>query len=208
MSDNREYKTVIFDLGRVLVNFDFQRGYRALEPLCSYPAAEIPARLAGCGLVEQFETGMIEPAEFVDRFSRELGLKIDYDHFCTIWSSVFTETLVPESMLSGLAQRYRLLMLSNTNAIHYEMLRNSYPQQFRHFHDLILSFEVKAMKPAQRIFEVAVERAGCVPEECFYTDDIAPFVAAARKVGIDAVQFESVAQLEGELTARGIQWTD
>ena len=158
------HRAVIFDLGRVLVNFDFKRGYRELE-----------------------------------------GLKIDYDRFCRIWSSIFTEILVPESMLEGLAARYRLLLLSNTNAIHFEMLRASHPM-LRHFHHLILSYEVKAMKPRPEIFQTAIAHAGCPAEECFYTDDIAEYVAAARSQGIDAVQFESVAQLERELTARGIRW--
>jgi FMN phosphatase YigB (HAD superfamily) len=199
------YRAVIFDLGRVLVNFDFKRGYRELECLCPYPAAEIPRRLSGCGLVERFETGLIEPRDFVAQFSKVLDLKIDYDHFCRIWSSIFTETLVPESMLEKLAARYRLLLLSNTNAIHFEMLRDSHPM-LRHFHHLILSYEVKAMKPRPEIFQAAIARAGCPPGECFYTDDIAEYVAAARNQGIDAVQFESLGQLERELKAREIRW--
>jgi FMN phosphatase YigB (HAD superfamily) len=200
-----EYKAIIFDLGRVLVNFDFQRGYRALEGLCPYPASEIPRRLSTCDLVERFETGLIEPADFVVRFSELLELNIGYDRFCEIWSSIFTESLVPESMLAGLAARYRLVMLSNTNALHFAMLRTSYPQ-LRHFHELVLSYEVKAMKPRPEIFQAAIARAGCRPEECFYTDDIAAFIAAARGQGIDAVQFESVEQLERELESRGIRW--
>ena len=76
------------------------------------------------------------------------------------------------------------------------MLREAYPM-LRHFHDLILSYEVKAMKPRREIFQAAIARAGCRAEECFYTDDIAAFVDAAKSLGIDAVQFESVPQLEG-----------
>jgi FMN phosphatase YigB (HAD superfamily) len=199
------HKAVIFDLGRVIVDFDFQRGYQALAGLCPYPAAEIPARLAGCGLVDRFETGLIEPREFVTQMSALLDLRIDYDRFCGIWDSIFTGTLVPESMLAGLAGRYRLLLLSNTNAIHFEGLRASHPL-LRHFHELVLSYEVKAMKPQPEIFQVAVERAGCRAAECFYTDDIAAYVAAARNLGIDAVQFQSAAQLEREFAARGIRW--
>ena len=61
------YKAILFDLGRVLIHFDFRRGYRALEGLCPYTAEEIPRRLAGTGLVERFETGLVEPREFVDQ---------------------------------------------------------------------------------------------------------------------------------------------
>lgn len=201
------HKAIIFDLGRVLIDFDFKRGYQALEGLCPYRAAEIPGRLATCDLVERFETGLIEPRDFVAEMSAVLDLKIDYDRFCRIWSSIFTGTLVPENLLAGLAARYRLMLLSNTNAIHFEGLRASHPM-LRHFHDLVLSYEVKAMKPRPEIFQAAIARAGCRAEECFYTDDVAAFVTAARNLGIDAVQFESAAQLEREFAARGIRWND
>ena len=199
------YKAIIFDLGKVIVHFDFKRGYRALEGLCPYPAAEIPKRIAPTGLVERFETGLVEPRDFVRELSGLLGLDVDYDRFCRIWSSIFAETLIPESMLEGLAARYRLLLLSNTNAIHFEMIRANYPL-LRHFHDRILSYEVGAMKPRPEIYQAAVERAGCRPEECFYTDDIAEYVEGARRLGIDAVQFRSAEQLQGELKSRGITW--
>jgi len=201
------YKAVIFDLGKVLIHFDFKRGYQALEGLCPYPAAEIPKRIGSSDLVERFETGMVEPRDFVAQLSRILGLKVDYDGFCAIWNSIFTDPLIPEAMLEGLAARYRLLLLSNTNAIHFEAIRRNYPL-LRHFHALILSYEVKAMKPQAAIFEKAVELAGCRPEECFYTDDIAAYVEAARALGIDAVQFHSAAQIQEELGARRIRWRD
>jgi hypothetical protein len=54
------HKAILFDLGRVLINFDFRRGYRALERFCPHTAEEIPRRLAGTGLVEGFETGLLE----------------------------------------------------------------------------------------------------------------------------------------------------
>jgi putative hydrolase of the HAD superfamily len=187
------------------VDFDFERGYRALEGLCPYAAAEMPRRLAATGLVERFETGLIEPRDFVAQMSSALDLDIEYGHFCRIWSSIFTDTLIPESMLASLAARYRLLLLSNTNAIHFEGLRASHPL-LRHFHKLILSYEVKAMKPRPEIYQAALACAGCRPEDCFYTDDIAAYVTAARSLGIDAVQFRSLEQLQGEMQARGIRW--
>jgi putative hydrolase of the HAD superfamily len=62
------------------------------------------------------------------------------------------------------------------------------------------------MKPQPEIFQAAVERAGCRPEECFYTDDIAAYAEGARRMVIDAVVFESRMQLEGEMRRRGIEW--
>jgi putative hydrolase of the HAD superfamily len=197
------YKAVIFDLGRVLVNFDFRRGYRELEGLCPYSASEIPVRIQSAGLVKRFETGLIGPRDFYAEFSELLGLTIDYSRFCEIWTSIFTEALLPESLLESLAARYRLVLLSNTNPIHFEMIRGAYPH-LRHFHRLVLSHEVKAMKPQPEIYRAALEAAQCRPEECFFTDDILEYVEGARLLGIDAVQFESREQIERELSARGI----
>lgn len=200
-------KTVIFDLGRVIVPFDFRRGYERIAPLCGLPAEEIPKRIGPSGLVNRFESGEIAPRDFVREFSKLLGLEISYETFCEIWSSIFLpETLIPESMVAGIARRYRTVLLSNTNPIHYAMLRENYPL-LRHFHAYVLSYEVGAMKPLPAIYQRAIEAAQCLPEECFFTDDMPAFVEAARVHGIDAVQFESAAQIEAELHKRGIMWT-
>jgi len=194
-------------MGKVLIPFDFARGYRAMEPHCSYPASEIPKRIASTDLVHRFETGLVEPRDFVAQLSSVLDLRIGYDQFCEIWSSIFLPaTLVPDSILSGLAQRYRMLLLSNTNALHFDVVRQNYPL-LRYFHDRVLSYEVKAMKPSPAIYREAIARAQCRPGECFFTDDIPAYVEAARQEGIDAVQFESCAQLERDLAARGIRWS-
>jgi putative hydrolase of the HAD superfamily len=199
-------QTIIFDLGRVIIPFDFKRGYARLAPLCGIAPAEIPARIAPTGLVERFECGGIEPRDFVRELSAHLNLQTSYENFCEIWSSIFLpETLIPEAMLEGIARRYRMVLLSNTNAIHFEMVRAAYPL-LRHFHAFVLSYEVGAMKPDPLIYGKAIEAAHCLPGECFFTDDIAAYVEGARKEGIDAVQFESAAQIERELRQRGLSW--
>ena len=198
------YQAVIFDLGNVLIPFDFSRFYGSLEGLSGHPIAEICKRIAALGVVEPFETGLIEPSEFVRQLSGALGVDIGYADFCRIWNSVFLpEPLFPESVLTEIRARYRLLLLSNTNAIHFEMLQGRYPI-LRHFHDRVLSYEVRAMKPQPEIFREAIARAGCRPEACFFTDDIAAYASAAREQGIDAVQFHSFEQARQELRARGI----
>jgi len=193
------------DLGKVLIDFDFSAGYRALEEHCPYPAAEIRRRIVATDLAAQFETGLIEPRDFYAQLRALLELTVDYDRFCVIWNSIFSNVLVPESMVEGLSHRYRLVVVSNTNAIHFEMVRQRYPV-LRHFHHLALSHEVKAMKPRPEIFLEAVRLAGCPAGECFYTDDIPAYTEAARKLGIDAVTFESAAQLSTEMRRRGIAW--
>jgi putative hydrolase of the HAD superfamily len=201
-------KAVIFDLGKVIVPFDLRRGFEALASRCTCPPEQIAARIAASSLVGDFEGGRIEPYEFVGQFSALLGLEVSYGEFRDLWSSIFLpETLIPESLLAGLSRHYRLLLLSNTNAIHFEWILERYPLM-RHFHDYVLSYQVRALKPAPQIYQAALTRAGCRPEECFYTDDVPSYVEAARQQGMDGVAFCGLEPLEGELRARGVRWQE
>ena len=196
-------KAVIFDLGKVIVPFDFKRGYAKLEPLCGVPADEIPSRIWQTDLVQRFERGEIEPEPFVEELAGHLAMKVEYPAFCEIWNSIFfPETLIPESMLIRLAKDYKLVLLSNTNRIHFEGIQAQYPH-IGHFHELVLSYRVGAMKPDPKIYQAAIAAAGCRPHECFFTDDIPEYVEGARREGIDAVRFQSAGQIQNESLCRG-----
>jgi len=200
------FQAVIFDLGKVLVAFDFQRGYESMQKMCGYPVEEIRRRIAATGLVPKLESGQMESRVFVSRIGEALDVTFDYTQFCEMWSSIFLPgTLVPESLVAGLKKRHRLVLLSNTNEMHFEMLERTYPI-LSHFENRVLSHQVGASKPSPLIYQKAVEMAGCRPEECFFTDDIPEYVEGARKLGIDAVQFHSAGQLQEELARRNIRW--
>ena len=199
-------RSVIFDLGKVLVPFDFQRGYDRIQALCGYPVEEVRRRIGATGLVPRLEAGQVESREFVAQLGAALGVSFEYGQFCEMWSSIFLPgTLVPESLVMGLKKRYPLVLLSNTNAMHFEMLERTYPI-LRHFEKRVLSHEVRALKPQPLIYQRAIELAGCRAEECFFTDDILEYVEGARAVGIDAVQFQSADQLKEELARRNLRW--
>ncbi|MBI4902144.1 MAG: HAD family phosphatase [Acidobacteria bacterium] len=197
-------KTIIFDLGNVIVPFDFLRGYTAMAEHCRFAPQEIRERISATGLVPVFESGKIEPPEFFQRISETLELSIDEQEFRRIWSIIFLKpTLIPDSLVIKLREQYRVLLLSNTNAFHFEMVWEHYPI-LRHFDDYVLSYKVGAMKPDPLIYETAVKLAGCAAEECFFTDDVPAYVEGARGHGIDAVQFTGYERLVEELGRRGV----
>jgi putative hydrolase of the HAD superfamily len=153
-------KTVIFDLGRVLIPFDFMRAYLRMQALSGLTPDEMRARLSRDQLVHRFETGLIENQEFVAEVASRLEVSLDYQGFCDIWSSIFLpETLVPESVVEGIRRNHRTVLLSNTNNIHFAMLDERYPI-LKHFDARILSYEVKAMKPAPAIYQAAIDADG------------------------------------------------
>ena len=64
------------------------------------------------------------------------------------------------------------------------------------------------MKPAEGIYREAIRRAGCEPNECFFTDDKVVNIEAALQLGIDATVFRDEATLKGELRERGVEWEE
>jgi putative hydrolase of the HAD superfamily len=144
--------------------------------------------------------------DFFTQLCGLLDLDMSYQEFCEVWFSIFLpSTLVDEKWVAALGQRYPLVLLSNTNAIHFEMLEANYPI-LRLFKRRVLSHEVGAMKPSPIIYESAIAKAGVKPGECFFTDDVAAYVEGACLCGMDAVQFRSQEQLERDLRARGVEW--
>jgi FMN phosphatase YigB (HAD superfamily) len=199
-------KALIFDLGNVILAFDFKRTYRALSTVCPYKPEQMPDRLRATDLVTRYESGAVASDVFFGELATILELDgLSYERFQEIWFSIFdTEPLCPESFFEHLAKDYRLILLSNTNDLHFESIRARFPL-LEHFHGLVLSYKVGAMKPEPKIYEEAIRLAGCKPEECFYTDDIQVYVDGGKKAGLDAVQFQSYEQIRAELIARGVK---
>jgi HAD superfamily hydrolase (TIGR01509 family) len=100
-----------------------------------------------------------------------------------------------------LAARAELWIISNTNKLHFDFLRDRFPF-FGFFKGFVLSHEVGAMKPDPRIFREALARAGSKASESLFVDDQLVNVEAARELGIEAFQFLSPDQCRSELRKR------
>ena len=197
-------RAVILDLGNVIVGLDFPRAYRAAARLSHHNAGEIPELIRAANLARPYERGELSSREFYQRFCLALDLALSYPEFVDLWSDMFQpEPILSDALLRELAAATRLLLLSNTNEIHFEFIRAKYPL-VQHFHDFVLSYRVGAMKPDPAIYLDAVRRAGCEAGECFFVDDIEENVEAARRLGIDAEVFRSASQLESQLHVRGV----
>jgi putative hydrolase of the HAD superfamily len=198
------YRSLIFDLGGVILALDFQRAYRRMSELCGIPPQDLPTHIGATGLVPRFECGQIATEDFIQQLSGAFHGKITHAQFIDIWGSIFEPaTLIPESLIVSLKRNYRLLLLSNTNALHFAMIEQRYPM-LRHFDAQVLSFRIGASKPDPKIYEAAIAAAQCEPSQCFFIDDSLPYVEGARAAGIDAEQFTSYDALLESLRLRGI----
>lgn len=197
-------KTFIFDLGKVIVPYDHDRGLRILEERCGITVNDLRPKIYASEELNLYQKGVISSREFYEHLKNILGFRFDYEEFTRIWNHTFTLTpLIEESFIESLAEKFRLLVLSDTNELHFNFIREKFPV-LGCFDDYVLSYKVGFLKPSEEIFRIAVERANCSADECIFTDDIAANVEAARKIGINAVQFISSEQFKedaGKITA-------
>ncbi|HXR96311.1 MAG TPA: HAD family phosphatase [Terriglobales bacterium] len=170
--------TAVFDLGNTLIPFSFARLLPRLEP----------CRERAMSLFERAETGLISPEEFRVEACEITGVdRRDFDRW---WCSIFEDRwLIAPTLIRELRPRWRVGLLSNTNAIHHQFLRRTRPE-LAEFDFQVLSFEAGSRKPDAQIFAAVEQAAECPPEEIIYFDDIEEFVLAARGRGWQAEIFD------------------
>lgn len=196
-------RAVIFDLGRVLVRIDTGRGF--LARLTSLTRTADPdlliRRLLQDELFVDFNSGRLPPAEFHVRISRRLGLDVGYEDFRRIWCDIFQEQPGMDALLRTLAPVCRIGLLSDTDPLHWEWIRATYPY-VASIPSPTLSFETGFMKPDPRAYEAAATRTGVAVGDCLFIDDLPGNVEGARRVGMDAVLFVDMDTLWADLRAR------
>ena len=109
--------------------------------------------------------------------------------------------MLEESLFETLAKRHKLALLSNTDPLHSTPLEEHFAF-VKHFPVRIYSCSVGACKPSPVIFFAALKALGVAPSEALFIDDVEDFTAAAQRVGLDAIHFESPAQLAEQLARR------
>jgi putative hydrolase of the HAD superfamily len=135
---------------------------------------------------------------------RSIDPGIPFFEFKDMWTRIFTLNTGISELIVRLKKHYRLLLLSNTNEMHFDYARDAFTI-LREFDDHVLSYEVGERKPHARIYAVALERAGCPPRRCVYIDDIEENVEAARVLGINGIVFRNTRQLQSELRALNVR---
>lgn len=201
-------EALLFDLGKVLVDFEFERGLRLFAARSSLSRSEFDRVILDQIWIRQYESGEISTDEY-HRYLQESGkLEMTVEEFHEAWSAVFLPGLImPESLLRNLKERYPLILVSNTNASHARFIAENY-RVLDYFDRKIFSHEVRSMKPDRKIYEAAIAPSGKPPEALFFTDDREENIEGAAKLGIHAHQFHSVLKLVKALQSNGVSVGD
>jgi FMN phosphatase YigB (HAD superfamily) len=202
-----EVKVLLFDLGRVLVDFDHLRSAQRIAEFCAKTPPQIYDLFFESGATVAFEAGKITPEDFYFQVKQMLGLKLSYNSFEPIWNDIFFLSAKNRSVF-GLANtlraNYKIALISNINILHYEYLKKNFPV-FGVFDEIFLSFQLGLIKPDKEIYNLVIRKLGVEAQEIFYTDDRPELVETAKSLGIQGYVFTNFNQLISDLEAAGIK---
>ena len=201
--DPNRFSLCLFDLGKVLIDFDFRIATERLSPLCGLPPGEIFERLASWEGIVAFEEGKVTPSEFFEEVKARLHLPLDYESFLPIWNEIFTENKEVTDVVRRLLGKVPLAMISNTNRLHFDYCYRTFPI-LKEIGQFILSCDVGFRKPDPRIYQAALARFNIPPQKTIYVDDLEELIRAGKGLGLEAIQFEGAERLKEALSQRGV----
>ena len=162
---------VVFDLGKVLVDFDYSIAARKIADQSQKSPAEIQALIAQSRFVIDYETGRLTRREFYERVREAAGFRGTLGEFGEFFADIFAEIPPMIELHAGLHRRgIPTYIFSNTNDLAIEHVRRSFPF-FQNFNGYIFSYEVGAMKPEAKIYEALEKLADRHGAEILYLDD-------------------------------------
>ena len=182
--------TLIFDLGGVLVDLDIDQCIMNLKQLGLKNFEQLMGNFGQKGFFLEFEKGQISKEQFRNEIRKLSNQSLTDEQIDGAWSSFLCEIPMQKlEMLVELKDKFRLLLLSNTNPIHVE---GSVPAEFAKigkkvsdiFDKCYLSYEMGMAKPNADIFEALLSDAGVKAEECLFLDDGMKNIEQAGHLGI------------------------
>lgn len=192
----------IFDIGNVLVRFDYGRAVAALSAM----GADISDRAGLENLAARYERGEVGRAAFLEGMRSILRHEADDAAVARAWQEIFEPNAPMWDLVEKLHGEYPLYLLSNTNCLHHDYLLREYAV-FGKFADGVFSYRAKMAKPDRAIFDLAIRQFGVDPRHTVYLDDLMPNVEAARGAGLRALRYDpdAHADLTAALRREGVQ---
>lgn len=203
--NSMQTKAVLFDLGGVVVDVDFERALAHWEGRSRLAPEHLRERFGVDEPYEHHETGAIDAQAYFAHLREHLQLEGDAAFIHEGWNSIFAgEIAETVRLIDAIRPRVRCWALSNTNAVHLAHMQQQYPALLARFEKVFVSHEIGHRKPHPRAFEHVVQAIGVAPGEILFFDDLPENVEAARRSGLQAVLVRGPADVRQALHERGL----
>jgi putative hydrolase of the HAD superfamily len=185
----KDIKAIIFDLGAVILNINYQNTINAFSKLGVKNAASFYSKKVQTNLFNQIETGNITAKKFLTELQKETD-NASINQVSEAWNAMLLD--LPENRLTlikSLKKKYSIYLLSNTNAIHIDAFKKKIGKKkwtrfCNLFDKMYLSHELGLRKPNAAIFEYLLKEQNLKAQEVFFIDDSPQHIEIANKLGI------------------------
>jgi putative hydrolase of the HAD superfamily len=198
-------RAIVFDFGNVLAFFDHFQTLNKLARYTKMTPQAMYAAVYNSELEDAIESGRLSIPDFLQRFRELCRLSCDDEVLAAACADIFRPNEEVCALVPALAGRYRLVLGSNTNALHASQFRRQFADVLGHFDALVLSCEIGVRKPRAGFFQHCQRVAGCGPEECLFIDDLPANVAGARACGWQGMIYRAGEDLRERLAAMGVR---
>jgi HAD superfamily hydrolase (TIGR01509 family) len=201
----QKIRAIISDIGRVIVGVDVSRAMQGLSSGIALSPKEIWSAIEKDPRFPDLQEGRISARDWHLHIVRRLGGNITYDQFTQAWNAaLLPEPLQPDSLWAGIAKKYRLALLSNTDPIHVAHMESTFTF-FNYFPVRVYSCVVGLSKPHPVIYQQALRATKVKANEAVYIDDLEENVAAAKALGMIGIHLPAPAELPDKLRAVGVE---
>jgi FMN phosphatase YigB (HAD superfamily) len=196
---------LLFDLGRVVIDIDFDKVLACWAAHAGCEPAELAGRLTPDENFKRHERGEIEDAEFFAGLRGSLGIEVSDAQFLEGWNAIFAGEMPGISaLLARASQHLPLYAFSNTNRAHVEHFSGVYAGLLGHFREIFLSSAIGLRKPDAAAYDHVVKAIGVPAQRIVFFDDLAANIEGARARGLIAVHVTSPDDVADALAALGL----
>jgi putative hydrolase of the HAD superfamily len=199
-------KNIIFDLGGVILNLNYENTSEAFKRLGVGQFDQCYSQAQQTGLFDDYETGKIDETTFFKRLNELSGSALPYEKAKAAWNAMLLDfPLARLRLLEELGQNHRLFLLSNTNATHQAAFEIILQEAVGHsnlnpwFEQVYFSHHIGLRKPNAAVFQWVLEQNDLKAGETLFIDDSEQHVVGARSVGIQAKLLKPGTMIEQEI---------
>lgn len=189
---------VIFDMGNVVINIDFDQAFKYWAAKSGKPFAEIKANWRFDAMYARHERNEIDIASYHDHVCHLLDLSLSFTEFVDGWNSIFLDEVPGISeLLTAWKSQAAVVILSNSNLTHVEFVRARYGVVLALFDRLYFSHEIKSRKPEAAAFQKILADYTVEPNQVLFLDDLLENIEGARQLGIQTIHVSSPQLMAG-----------
>ena len=190
-------RNIIFDLGGVILDIDFKRTEKAFIDLGITNFGELFGLGHAASFFKDHEAGRITDDEFLDSLRKLANYSLAGEAVQKAWNALLISFPVERiELLKRLGGRYRLFLLSNTNAVHLSAFQKIYRENFNNgsfnelFEKVYYSHEIRLRKPDKEIYQFVLKDSHLDAPETVFIDDALVNVEAAKELGMQAIHIK------------------